>query len=147
VLESELRQTGLDVPELYGVVARCTSEDVLGGGVEEDVANLPTAVLDANADWSATWYLMWPLSLATGATSAGSSASVHRVKFSGTFQMPTLPSSEAEEMSESLKGDLRAISAVSLASHAVCDHTSRCRGRQQCGRGREEAGRELGRAR
>jgi hypothetical protein len=41
VLESELRQTGLDVPELYGVVARCTSEDVLGGGVEEDVANLP----------------------------------------------------------------------------------------------------------
>lgn len=49
MLESELRQTGLDVPELYGVVARCTSEDVLGGGVEEDVANLPTAVLDANA--------------------------------------------------------------------------------------------------
>lgn len=55
---------------------------------------------------------MWPLSLATGATSAGSSASVCRVKFSGTFQMPTLPSSEAEEMRESLKGDLRAVSVV-----------------------------------
>lgn len=50
MLESELRQTGLDVPELYGVVARCTSEDVLGGGVEEDMADLPVAVLDANLD-------------------------------------------------------------------------------------------------
>jgi hypothetical protein len=48
VLERELRQTGLDVPELYGVVARCTGEDVLGGGVEEDMANLPMTLLDAN---------------------------------------------------------------------------------------------------
>ena len=55
---------------------------------------------------------MWPLSLATGATSAGSSASVWREKPSGTFQMKTLPSSEAEEMSESLKGDLWAVSMV-----------------------------------
>lgn len=55
---------------------------------------------------SAQSHLMWPLSLATGATSAGSSASVCSVKPSGTFQMKTLPSSEAEEMSESLKGDL-----------------------------------------
>lgn len=55
---------------------------------------------------------MWPLSFATGATSAGSSASVYKVKFSGTFQMKTLPSSEAEEMSESLKGLLRRVSAV-----------------------------------
>jgi hypothetical protein len=55
---------------------------------------------------------MWPLSFATGATSAGSSASVCSVKFSGTFQMKTLPSSEADEMSESLKGLLRTVSAV-----------------------------------
>jgi hypothetical protein len=55
---------------------------------------------------------MCPLSFATGATSAGSSASVWSVKFSGTFQMKTLPSSEAEEMSESLKGLLRTVSAV-----------------------------------
>jgi hypothetical protein len=48
VLERELRQTGLDVPELYGVVARCTGEDVLGGGVEKDMANLPMTLLDAN---------------------------------------------------------------------------------------------------
>lgn len=50
VLERELWQTGLDVPELYGVVARRASEDVLGGGVEEDMADLPVAVLDANLD-------------------------------------------------------------------------------------------------
>lgn len=61
-------------------------------------------------------HLKWPLSLATGATSAGSSASVYSVKPSGTFQMKTLPSSEADEMSESLKGDLWVVSTVRQGS-------------------------------
>ena len=50
MLERELWQTGLDVPELYGVVARRAGKDVLGGGVEEDMADLPVALLDANFD-------------------------------------------------------------------------------------------------
>jgi hypothetical protein len=60
--------------------------------------------------------------------------------------MKTLPSSEAEEMSESLKGLLRTVSAVPPPFRPMCGRTSRCRGRQQCGRGREEADREPGRA-
>lgn len=112
MLERELRRTSLDVPELHGIVARCASKDVLGGRVEEDVANLPTQTLGMLSDGSAWSHLMWPLSFATGETSGGSSASVCRLKPSGTFQMKTLPSSEAEEMSESLKGLLRRVSAV-----------------------------------
>lgn len=42
----------------------------------------------------------------TGATSVGSSASVKRVNPSGTSQMKTLPSSDAEAMMRSLKGFL-----------------------------------------
>ena len=55
-----------------------------------------------------TWptFLEWPVSLATGGTSAGSSASVYKVKPSGTCQIMTFPSSEAEATMRSLKGFL-----------------------------------------
>ena len=59
---------------------------------------------------TAETHLICPDRRAAGETSAGSSASVYRVKFSGTFQMKTLPSSDAEAMSESLNGLLRAVS-------------------------------------
>jgi hypothetical protein len=58
VLKRELWQASLDVPELYGVVAGRTGEDVLGGGVEEDMTDLPAAVLDADLDRSTRSYLM-----------------------------------------------------------------------------------------
>lgn len=52
-------------------------------------------------------YLVCPLSLLTGATSAGSSASVKRVKSLGTSHMKILPSSEPEAITRSLKGCLQ----------------------------------------
>lgn len=91
VFEGELSAPSLDIPNLDGVVARGASKDVLGGGVEKDMANLPALSLDVVVCcgcWTES-YLMCPESLATGATSAGSSASVQTVKLSGTFQMKT----------------------------------------------------------
>ena len=41
VLEAELRRACLDIPDLYRVVAGCASKYVLGGGVEEDMADFP----------------------------------------------------------------------------------------------------------
>lgn len=52
-------------------------------------------------------YLVCPVSLLTGATSAGSSASVKRVKSLGTSHMKILPSSEPEAITRSLKGCLQ----------------------------------------
>lgn len=40
VLEVQFRRTALDIPYLHGIVARSAGKDVLGGGVEEDVAYL-----------------------------------------------------------------------------------------------------------
>lgn len=51
-------------------------------------------------------YLVCPASLLTGATSAGSSASVKRVKSLGTCHMKILPSSEPDAITWSLKGCL-----------------------------------------
>jgi hypothetical protein len=62
---------------------------------------------------------MCPLSLAVGETSGGSSASVCSEKASGTFQMKTLPSSDADAISESLKG-LQSVSRTA----AVCPRKS-----------------------
>lgn len=41
VPERELGRASLDIPELDGKVTRRTGEDVLGRGVEEDVADFP----------------------------------------------------------------------------------------------------------
>lgn len=54
-------------------------------------------------------YLVCPASLLTGATSAGSSASVKRVKSLGTSHMKIFPSSEPEAITRSLKGCLQAM--------------------------------------
>lgn len=56
-------------------------------------------------------YRECPLSLPTGLTSSGSSASVRKVKLSGTCQRKTLPSSEADAMMESSKG-LQSVSST-----------------------------------
>lgn len=61
--------------------------------------------------------------------------------------MKTLPSSEAEEMSESLKGDLWAVSGVYDTPCLGYGRTSQCRGQRLYVRGREAVGRELCRAR
>ena len=39
--QCQLGDTGFDVPQLDGVVAGGTGQDVLGGGVDEDVTDLP----------------------------------------------------------------------------------------------------------
>jgi hypothetical protein len=44
VLQRQLRDTGFDIPHLDGVVARGTGQNILGGGVEEHVADLPESV-------------------------------------------------------------------------------------------------------
>src|SRR5438128_1134313 len=46
VLEGELSTTGLDIPDLYGIVARRTGKDVFGGRVEQHMADLPMLWLD-----------------------------------------------------------------------------------------------------
>lgn len=50
VLEGEVCDTGLDIPQLDGVVARGGGEDVLGSRVEEDMADFPTRLLDSSSD-------------------------------------------------------------------------------------------------
>jgi len=47
MLEGEIRLAGADIPELDREVAGCGGEDILGGGVEENLANLPGRQLDA----------------------------------------------------------------------------------------------------
>lgn len=59
-------------------------------------------------------YLECPVSLLTGATSAGSSASVKREKSLGTSHMKILPSSEPDAMMRSLKGCLVATITTSV---------------------------------
>lgn len=58
---------------------------------------------------------MCPVNLLTGVTSAGSSASVKRVKSLGTCQTKILPSSEPEAITWSLKGCLGGDGATRLA--------------------------------
>lgn len=65
----------------------------------------------SSSPWQIPWicvyaYLVCPVNLLTGATSAGSSASVKRVKSLGTSHMKILPSSEPEATMRSLKGCL-----------------------------------------
>lgn len=74
-----------------------------------DLADLPVRLLDAPHAVPASLcqcatYLECPASLLTGVTSAGSSASVKRVKSLGTSHIKILPSSEPEAMMRSLKG-------------------------------------------
>ena len=89
MLERKLGLAGLDVPELHGVVTGGTGKNDLGSGVEQDMAYFPGRVSADAALTKTDTYLMCPLSLATGETSAGSSPSLCRVKFSGTCQMKT----------------------------------------------------------
>jgi hypothetical protein len=46
MLEGEIRLAGADIPELDREVAGCGCEDILGGGVEENLSNLPGRQLD-----------------------------------------------------------------------------------------------------
>lgn len=77
-----------------------------------NLANLPVRLLDTPDTLCASLcshsqyatYLECPASLLTGVTSAGSSASVNRVKSLGTSHIKILPSSEPEAMIRSLKG-------------------------------------------
>ena len=106
-----MRLAGLNVPELDREIARGGGEDVLGGGVEEDLSDLSTEELARAWDKrrgaeSRGSYLEWPESFATGPTSGISSASTWRVKSLGTCQMKILPSSEPEATISSLKGFL-----------------------------------------
>jgi hypothetical protein len=48
VPQSQLGGTGFNIPQLDRVVARRTSQDILGGGVEQDVADLPVSVSAAS---------------------------------------------------------------------------------------------------
>ena len=59
-------------------------------------------------------HLEWPGNLLTGDTLGTSSASVYRLKFLGTSQMKTLPSSDAEAMMRSLKGFLHRVNCLVL---------------------------------
>jgi hypothetical protein len=106
VLETQLRRAALDFPDLDRVVARCAGKDVFGCWVEENMADLPVNCQPAHSVIIRTKAtdLMCPARRTEGETSVGSSASLKSVKFSGTFQMNTLPSSDAEAISESLNG-------------------------------------------
>ena len=89
-----------------------------------------------------TWPTLreWPVSFKTGCTSAGSSASVNRVKSLGTSQIITLPSSEAEATMRSLKGFLHPRLEVALFGRERRGRvrTSRYRGQPRCVRGTRE---------
>lgn len=71
--------------------------------------------IDSTITIQISTYLECPLSFPTGLTSGGSSASVKRVKLSGTSHKNTLPSSDADAMISSLKG-LQSVSSTA----AVC---------------------------
>lgn len=117
VLQLQWCLSGANIPELDGKVARGGGENVLGRGVKKDLADLSTQLSDSFAQKCAVWslvledlyglpYLECPASLLTGATSAGSSASVKREKSLGTSHIKILPSSEPDAMMRSLNGCL-----------------------------------------
>lgn len=117
VLQLQWCLSGTNVPELDGKVARGGGENILSRGVEKDLADLSTRLSDFIAQTCAVCsliledfygfpYLECPASLLTGATSAGSSASVKREKSLGTSHIKILPSSEPDAMMRSLNGCL-----------------------------------------
>jgi hypothetical protein len=90
MLELQWGLASLDIPKFDRVVTRGGGKNAFSRRVEKDVSNFP----GRGQQWYASRCpqlsnLEWPVSLETGATSAGSSASVWSVKPSGTFQMKT----------------------------------------------------------
>lgn len=109
MLERQDRLAGANVPQLDREVARSRGKDVFGRGVEEDLSDFSEQGVSNGDKASLVWcaYLEWPVSLMDGETSWTSSpGSVWRVKFCGTSQTKTFPSSDAEAMMRSLKGCL-----------------------------------------
>lgn len=110
MLESEGCLSGANVPDFDGEIARCRGKHAFGRRIEENLANFPKEQQGQYkrglTKAKGPRYLEWPPNLLMGATSTLTSASVCRVKPSGTIQMNTLPSSEAEATILSLKGFL-----------------------------------------
>ena len=46
MLERKIGLAGTDVPQLDGEIARCRGEDIVGGGVEEDLTNFSRSMLE-----------------------------------------------------------------------------------------------------